>query len=241
MQDLKNLYLEIGGTFVTPIEKIQEKLKHIKAFVFDWDGVFNDGRKDAGGSSNFSEVDSMGTNLLRYAHFLVKKKLPITAIISGEKNETAFFFCERESFNYSFYKIANKKLALDKICEQEKITPHDIAYFFDDVLDLPIAAACGLRFLVNQKANPLFLEYCKAEYLVDYATANSGGQFAVREVCELLMALDGDYAQVLRSRTKYDAHYTEYITQRRLVKPDFYTLKDNVIEQTNGSVIGFGK
>ena len=77
--------------------------------------------------------------------------------------------------------------------------------------------------------------------MVDYATASSGGQFAVREVCELLMALYGDYSLVLHSRNRYDSHYTEYISQRRLVKPDFYTLKDNLIEQTNNSIIGFGK
>ncbi|MEI6019822.1 MAG: phosphatase [Bacteroidota bacterium] len=241
MIDLKNIYIELGGTFVTPIDRMQDKLKHIKAFVFDWDGVFNDGRKDAGGSSNFSEVDSMGTNLLRYSYFLRKKQMPITAIISGEKNETAFYFSERECFNYSFYKIANKKLALEKICEKEHLHPHEIAYFFDDVLDLPIAEVCGLRILVNQKSNPLFFEYCKDAHLVDYATAYSGARFAVREACELLMALNGNYSEVMHSRTKYDEHYTQYIAQRRSIKPDFYTLKDNVIEQTNNTNIGFGK
>lgn len=241
MLDLKNIYLELGGTFITPIDRIQDRLKHIKAFVFDWDGVFNDGRKDAGGSSNFSEVDSMGTNLLRYSYFLRKKQMPLTAIISGEKNETAFYFSERECFNYSFYKISNKKLALDKICEQEKIHPHEIAYFFDDVLDLPIAEVCGLRIMVNQKSKPLFAEYCKDAHLMDYLTACSGNRFAVREACELLIALYGNYAEVMRSRTKYDEHYAQYISHRREIKPNFYTLKDNAIEQANAGTIGFGK
>jgi 3-deoxy-D-manno-octulosonate 8-phosphate phosphatase (KDO 8-P phosphatase) len=238
---LKNIYNQLGGTFVTPIELVQERLKNIKAFVFDWDGVFNNGQKDASGGSNFSEVDSMGTNLLRYSCFLLKKQLPITAVISGEKNETAFYFCERECFNYSFFKISNKKLALEKVCTEEKISPHEVAYFFDDVLDLPIAEVCGLRILVNQKANPLFLEYCKEFHLVDYATAHSGGHYAVREACELLMALNGNYAEVLNSRKKFDSNYDQYIKLRREVKTQFFTVKENeiiVIQQGN---IGFGK
>ena len=79
---------------------------NIKAFIFDWDGVFNNGQKNANSSSNFNETDSMGTNLLRYSYFLTNGVLPITAVISGEKNEAAFYFCERECFKFSFFKIS---------------------------------------------------------------------------------------------------------------------------------------
>ena len=104
MQEIENSYSYLGGKFVTPINDIKNKLSQIKAYIFDWDGVFNNGEKSANGSSKFSEVDSMGTNLLRYSHFMKTKQLPLTAIISGEKNETAFYFCQRECFDYSFFK-----------------------------------------------------------------------------------------------------------------------------------------
>jgi len=40
-----------GAFLVTPTE-LQEKLAKIKAYVFDWDGVFNNGFKDDNASSH---------------------------------------------------------------------------------------------------------------------------------------------------------------------------------------------
>src|SRR6218665_398206 len=217
MDQILHAFTSIGGKFITSPEAIAEKLRGIKAFVFDWDGVFNNGQKSADGSSNFSEVDSMATNLLRFSHFLNKGSLPLTAVISGEKNDTAFYFCRRECFNYSFFKTAHKTDALKFICERENIQPSEIAYFFDDVLDLSIAEVCGLRILVHRKANPLFTDYCLRHQLVDYATASEGGHYAVREACELLTGLYGNFDQVIDGRTKYSKDYSTYITQRRTV------------------------
>ena len=54
-----------GASGISP-----DRLDKIKAFVFDWDGVFNNGAKDSEGASPFNEVDAMGTNLLRFNHHL---------------------------------------------------------------------------------------------------------------------------------------------------------------------------
>lgn len=232
MKEIEELYTKLGGSFVTPIATIAQKLEGIKAYLFDWDGVFNSGQKSTNGGSNFSEVDSMGTNLLRYSHFLKHGAMPITAVISGEKNEAAFYFCERECFTYSFFKIANKAEALKFICKTENIAPQNVAYFFDDVLDIPIAEQCGLRMMVNQKANPLFANYCIKNKLVDYLSAAPGGQFAVRECTELLIGLNGNYSDVMDNRKNYSVSYKTYITQRRAVSTEIYTLKENGIERS---------
>lgn len=229
MNDAEKLHKEIGGTFITPAANIQDKLKNIRAIIFDWDGVFNNGEKAANGSSNFSEVDSMGTNMLRYSHFLVHDKLPLTAVISGEKNETAFYFCKRECFHYSFFKVANKIHALNFICEKENITPSQVAYFFDDVLDLSMAEVCGIRIQINQQANPLFVNYCVKHQLVDYITANRGGSFAVREATELLMGLNGNFDEAITNRKNVAPSYQTYIENRRKTQPEFFTLAENKI------------
>ena len=233
MQQLENSYTYLGGKFITPISALQTKFSKIKAFIFDWDGVFNNGQKNANTGSNFSEVDSMGTNLLRYSHFLKCQQLPITAVISGEKNETAFYFCQRECFNYSFFKIATKINALNFICEKENIKPNEVAYFFDDVLDLSMAEVCGVRVLVNQKANPLFVDYCIKNNLVDYLTASPGGQFAVREASELLIALNNNFDEVITDRKNYAANYTTYIENRKKATTKFYTVNNNTLELVN--------
>ncbi len=43
-------------------KELLRRLARTKAVLFDWDGVFNDGFKDAEGGSSFSEVGSMGVN-----------------------------------------------------------------------------------------------------------------------------------------------------------------------------------
>jgi 3-deoxy-D-manno-octulosonate 8-phosphate phosphatase (KDO 8-P phosphatase) len=233
MTEIENLYSVLGGRFITPIAEIEKKLTHIKAFVFDWDGVFNNGQKNATGGSSFSEVDSMGTNLLRFSWFLKHGALPYTAILSGEKNETAFYFSQRESFHDSYFRVPHKLEALKFICEKEKISPEQIAYFFDDVLDIPIAEVCGLRLQVNQTANPLFTSYCKKNNLVDYLTASPGGQFAVREATELLIGLTGNYDEVMVQRKNNSEAYQQYIQQRRITTTEFFTLQENSIQKVS--------
>ena len=61
------VFSKLGGTFVTPIGTLVERTRAIRGFVSDWDGVFNQGAKGEGAESTYSEPDSMGTNLLRYA------------------------------------------------------------------------------------------------------------------------------------------------------------------------------
>ncbi len=228
--NIQEVFIKAGGRFVSTPEVISARLKNIKAFIFDWDGVFNNGQKNAEGSSNFSEVDSMATNLLRYSHFLIHGQLPLAAVISGEKNETAFYFCRRECFNYSFFKTPHKTDALHYICKEQNLKPEEVAYFFDDVLDLSVASLCGLRIMVQRRANPLFTEYCIRHQLVDYLTGAEGGAYAIREACELLTGLNGNFDTVIHDRTHYGANYKSYITQRRLVSTQFFTVKENVVE-----------
>jgi 3-deoxy-D-manno-octulosonate 8-phosphate phosphatase (KDO 8-P phosphatase) len=230
MTEIENLYNVLGGRFITPCKEIQRKLENIKAFVFDWDGVFNNGQKISSVGSGFSEVDSMGTNLLRFSYFLKNNEMPVTAILSGEKNETAFYFAEREGFSYSFYKVPHKMEALNYLCKKESLTAENVAYFYDDVLDVPLAEVCGLRIMVNQKVNPLFLNYCKKNNLVDYLTASQGGQFAVREATELLIGLNGNFDEVINDRKNNSTVYQDYIQKRKKIIPELFSMIDGSIQ-----------
>jgi 3-deoxy-D-manno-octulosonate 8-phosphate phosphatase (KDO 8-P phosphatase) len=211
------------GKFVTGASDIQTRLSKAKAFIFDWDGVFNNGFKLGQQGSGFSEVDSMGTNLLRFSYFLKTKHLPVTAIISGEKNESAQFFATRECFDLSFYKVAHKIDALNHICDHKGIKPEDVVYFFDDVLDLSIANVCGLRIMIGKQATTLFTDYCIKNNLVDYISANDGGHHGIRESCEMLMSINGNFDEVLKLRTDSADIYKEYINFRNHIQTTVFT------------------
>ena len=69
MSNLK-VFENNGGKFLISEALLISNLSRIKAFIFDWDGVFTNGEKDHELQSRFNEVDSMGTNLLRFSFFL---------------------------------------------------------------------------------------------------------------------------------------------------------------------------
>lgn len=229
--DIQEEFEAIGGIFVHPINELKAKFNGIKAFVFDWDGVFNNAQKNENKSSTFNEADSMGTNLIRYDYFSVHGKMPNTAIISGEKNEMAFHFCNREHFDASYFKIPNKIIALNHFCEKNGISPKEVCYFFDDVLDLSVAEIVGLRIMINRKANPLFRNYVVKNDLADYITGHDSGNFAIREACELLMGISGNFDKIMLERTKFGLNYQEYIQLRQSLPTSFFTVLNNEIQE----------
>lgn len=229
MSHLTQIFTEIGGEFELPEATLIEKMKHIKAFVFDWDGVFTDAGKDHLLQSRFNEADSMGTNLLRFSYYIIHKQLPTTAIISGEKNSAAFTFVDRERFHASYSKFANKIDAAKHLCETHQIQLNQIAYVFDDVLDLGLADVCGLRIFIPRNANPLFNEYVGKHHLADYVTGNQSGQGSVREACELMIGLNGNYDLVISERTKFSDLYKSYLDMRKATIPVYYTSQDNTV------------
>lgn len=217
------------GEFVSSPTTLKQKLKQIKAFVFDWDGVFNDGRKNFEGHSGFSETDSMGVNMMRFSHFLMNKQLPITAIITGENNQLAFSFAKRESLHYVYYKCGDKEKALMHLCEQHKISPADVLFVFDDVLDFSVAKLAGVRFMIGRTANPLLSEFASERRLVDYITLHSGNENGVREVSEIIMSMANNFEVAIELRMKYADAYKDYLAQRNKTEIQFFTTKENGI------------
>jgi len=227
--DLNQIAKHFKGAFLTEPALIQQKLFAIKAFVFDWDGVFNEGYKDDNGSSPFSEVDSMGTNMLRYNYYLRNNKPPVAAILSGEKNKAAFTFARREHFDAVYYKMSNKKPALDHICDKFSLQPSEIAWVFDDILDLSIAKRCGLRLMISREANPLLIDMVKREGYADYITFCTSGQHALREATELLIGISGEFDRTIHDRVEHTDNYKEYLALRNKPEVIFYTNIDSVV------------
>jgi len=229
--DLKQVTNLFTGTFLAEPAALQQKLFKVKAYVFDWDGVFNNGTKDASGSSPFNEVDSMGLNMLRFNHYLRRNVNPYTAIVTGENNSAAFTLARREHFHEVYYGVKNKRDALTHFCKEHDVEPHEVAYFFDDVLDLSVAELCGLRIMMGRPGSPLFLDLVQRHKLADYVTACDGGSNALREACELLIGLTGNFDDTIMQRVHYSEHYSEYVYKRNEPDPIIYTVKDSRITE----------
>jgi 3-deoxy-D-manno-octulosonate 8-phosphate phosphatase (KDO 8-P phosphatase) len=226
-------YEQLGGVFITPPSVLVQKLSKIKALVFDWDGVFNDGRKTQSSGSGFSEVDSMGINMLRFSLWLKNTHGARikTIVITGEHNPTAFSFAKREGFDAVYYQMKDKTKALAHFCSTYAITADEAAFFFDDILDLSLAQQVGLRFQLKRASGIAFNEWLASKSLADYASAGDGGSFGLREVCELCMSLNGSFDEVVAKRMLFEGDYTRFITQRNEVNTAFYTLQNGEMQQ----------
>jgi 3-deoxy-D-manno-octulosonate 8-phosphate phosphatase (KDO 8-P phosphatase) len=205
-----------GGHFVAPVDDVAAAVKNCRGIVFDWDGVFNPGRKGASTQSDFTEVDSMGTNMLRYGLWRNTGALPFAAIISGENNQTAIGFARREHFHAVFTGVRDKRQVIEQLSTEHGLDPKELICVFDDINDLGMAEMCGVRLMVRRDASPLLAEYAVEGGICDYFTGSA--EYAVREICELLLGLLGSYAEVVQSRVAVDADYQRYFDSRQAVE-----------------------
>ena len=115
------------------------------------------------------------------------------------------------------------------LCEQHKISPADVLFVFDDVLDFSVAKLAGVRFMIGRPANPLLSEFAAERRLVDYITLHSGNENGVREVSEIIMSMANNFEVAIELRMKYGDAYKDYLAQRNKTEIQFFTTKENGI------------
>ena len=194
--------------------ELQRRVKKIKAVLFDWDGVFNDGWKDLDKGSPFSEVGSMGVNMLRFALWLKNGSNPAAAVITGQINPQAENFVKRERFHAIYMGFINKPDAFNEFLRDNKLKAEEVAFFFDDAIDLSVAKQCGLRVIIGRNSGRLFTEHVIARGDADIVTANSGGENGLREATEAVIQLLGTFADVFDQRADYSEPYQRYLQER---------------------------
>jgi len=206
----QEIFTALGGRFILNPEKLRDRLMGIKAILFDWDGVFNHGEKGQI-PSPFNEVDSMGINMLRFGYYMTTGNIPYTAIITGETNHTAFHWAKREKLNDVFFQAKHKVDIIKHLEKESGIAAHEVLFVFDDILDLSLAKEAGVRFLVNRKSNPLFIDYCTRHSLCDYITFSPGNEYAIREISEVTLDSLGMFEKTIEERMQFDGIYSDFL------------------------------
>jgi 3-deoxy-D-manno-octulosonate 8-phosphate phosphatase (KDO 8-P phosphatase) len=225
ISELEARFSKLGGVFLTPIDVLAARVRSMRGIVCDWDGVYNDGAKGDDASSTFAEADSMGMNLLRFALWREHgERLPIAALITGVENRSAHVFATREHWHAIYTGVKNKSGAIEELCTKHELSPEQLICIFDDVNDLGMAFACGVRILVRRDASPLLQDYVARHGLCDYITANPPRGHAVREVAELLLGLLGRFDYVVTSRVAWDDEYKRFFAARQVVVTTFVDL-----------------
>jgi len=183
-----------------------------QGLILDWDGVFHDGRKSSDGASSFSEIDSMGLNMLRYGYYRqYGKPLPV-AIVTGERSPTAEAFAQREHLDGFMYYARDKRRAVPHLEQLWGSSPRDWGFVFDDILDLGLANDVGYRAMVQRPSTEQTQAYAKAQGLVDMWLPET---LAVRHFAETVLADLGIFDDCITSRIAYDANYQAYWEMRQ--------------------------
>jgi 3-deoxy-D-manno-octulosonate 8-phosphate phosphatase (KDO 8-P phosphatase) len=211
-------FRSLGGEFVTSPDEIAARLAAVRALAFDWDGVFNPGIKGGGSHSTWSEADSMGVNLLRFALWQAHgERQPVCALMTGADNPAARDFAQREHFQRMYQGVVDKRVALEQLCTGHELLPDQVLYMFDDVNDLGVAARAGVRVLVRREASPLLAQHARTAGLADYITGVSPPRHAVRESCELMLGLMDSFAAIAAARGEFTGEYRRYFAERQRI------------------------
>lgn len=159
------------------MQEIYDRAKRIKLVIFDVDGVLTDGSLFYGDDGQeykaFHSRDGHGMKMLQ------KSGVDI-GIITGRTSEVVKYRAQNLNIAHVYQGQLEKLPAFKTLLDKLKLSPEDVAYVGDDVVDLPIMLRVGLAITVPD-AHEL------AKKHAHWVTENPGGRGAAREICEMIM------------------------------------------------------
>ncbi|MFD1804447.1 3-deoxy-manno-octulosonate-8-phosphatase KdsC [Mixta tenebrionis] len=154
-----------------------ERARAIRLLICDVDGVMSDGLIYMGNSGEelkaFNVRDGYGIRCLLTSDIEV-------AIITGRQAKLLEDRCRTLGITHLYQGQSDKLLAFRELLDTLSLSPNQVAYIGDDLIDWPVMAQVGLSVAVAD-AHPLLLGRA------NYVTRIAGGRGAVREVCDLIL------------------------------------------------------
>ncbi len=151
-----------------------DSIKNLKWIFFDFDGIFTDNSVyvDQNGIESVRCSRSDGLGLKKLDEIGIKY-----AVISTEINPVVTTRCQKLKIP-CHQGIENKEIFLEKLKSEYELLNTQIAYMGNDINDIGCLSMVGFPITVID-SHPDVLN------LGTYITQNSGGNGAVREVCDL--------------------------------------------------------
>jgi N-acylneuraminate cytidylyltransferase len=161
-------------------KNIKEKLRNIKLLAMDFDGIHTDGHvyvsQDGTEMVRCSRKDGLGLDMLKRAGIKA-------CVISKETNQVVEKRCDKLGIPcyHSLGSGEDKLEVLKRICKEQDLKQEEVLYVGDDINDIPCMKWAGVSATV-QDCHPAVAK--KANIV----TQSRGGDHAVREICEILLA-----------------------------------------------------
>jgi 3-deoxy-D-manno-octulosonate 8-phosphate phosphatase (KDO 8-P phosphatase) len=157
--------------------ELQTRLAQVKLLALDVDGTLTDGGlyyTDSGEEfKKFNVKDGQGIKLAMQAGVEI-------AIVSASSSAATVHRAKKLGISHVYVGIEDKLGVIQDLCDRLGIDLSQVAYAGDDVNDLPVLKAVGCPLTV---ADGVF----ENQQCALYITQRSGGEGAVREICDLLI------------------------------------------------------
>ncbi len=183
--------LELKIVVAKTSKQLAARLKRIKLFLCDVDGVMTDGAVFIGGAreiKRFNIRDGLGRVFLRRAGFRVgwvsARPSPVTEARAAEL-EIDFLIQQGDRIG--------KTGAVEKLLRRTRLDWDAVCFVGDDVVDLGPLRRAGFAVAVAD-ARP------EVKAAADYVTRAPGGHGAIREVAEMILQAQGKWDSIV-------AHY----------------------------------
>lgn len=161
--------------------QIYAKFKAIKLLVCDIDGVFSDGRIYL--SENSEEFKAFHTRDGFGIKAIVNAGIEV-AVVTGRQSAIVQRRMESLNVRYIFQGREDKSVALQELLTKSGHQPSSVAAVGDDVPDIGLYTHATLAIAVAD-AHPLVKQHA------NWTTQNRGGFGAIREICDLLLSVNG--------------------------------------------------
>lgn len=157
--------------------ELQTRLTRVKLLAIDVDGVLTDGglyyTESGEEFKKFNIKDGLGLRRVLEAGIEV-------AFISANHSRSTLHRAKKLGIVHALIGISNKLDALQNLCRTLNVPLDQIAYIGDDLVDLPILEMVGVPIAVADAVTAV-------QEVAVYVTQKSGGNGAVREVCDRLV------------------------------------------------------
>lgn len=161
----------------------KEKLKKIKAFVFDFDGVMTDGSVWV-----YADGETVRAGNIKdgYAIQYAVKKGYVIALISGATSKSIDNRMASLGVSQIYTGCANKKETFERFLKENKLEADEVVSMGDDIPDYEILKMSGVATCPADAATEI-------KEVADYISIYAGGKGCVRDIIEQVMRLQGTW------------------------------------------------
>lgn len=158
---------------------LDKRLAAVRLLALDVDGVFTDGRflldEDGREYKTFHTQDGFGIRQL------IENGIHV-AVITGRRSGAVSSRMRELNVEHVFQGARDKLPVFQNLCRSLSVEPAHSAYVGDDVPDLAVMRAAGVGIAVANAVDEVLSA-------ADWTTRRSGGDGAVREICDRILTL----------------------------------------------------